>query len=144
MCWRRNVQRKALGPTLRSSRPPHQPNAIVRRRLGKSLGSNREAHVPFVECPHHGGNIAPLLCEHLARVVYDRGVQMEVYKVEAWYLGEAAWCHHYCAQCAVANSLDGTTTIMRDDESLDRLFAMNGYVVPVCPKCFAEWRSNSA
>lgn len=94
----------------------------------------------YVVCDRHGGHVAPLLCTHLYEAVHLGRRVPEVFYVEAWYRGEPAWMHHLCGECARRGGVVESRTIWRDDESLDRLFAMNVNVVPICPKCFAAAR----
>ena len=91
----------------------------------------------FVACQRHGGHIAPLLCPHLRRAVYERLPLPEIFYVEAWYLGDPMWAHHLCPNCAGEFGLTEHRTIWKDDESLDRLMAKHD-VTPVCPLCFEE------
>ena len=60
----------------------------------------------------------------------------EVFYVEAWYLGEPAWSNHICPACARDNGVIENPTIWREDDGLDRLFAMKCDVAPECPVCF--------
>jgi hypothetical protein len=91
-----------------------------------------------VICQKHGRRIAPLLCRHLREAMDRRAPLPELFYVEAWYLGEPAWSHYVCPDCARSNGITDNPTVWRDDEALDRLFAMNDDVAPVCPVCLDE------
>lgn len=95
----------------------------------------------FVICQRHGGHVAPLLCPHLRDAVRQRMPLPEVFYVEAWYLGIPAWSNHVCPTCAAENGITQNPTVWREDDGLDRLFAMKCNVTPVCPLCFDEAKS---
>lgn len=92
----------------------------------------------FIICRQHGGHVAPLLCPHLREAVEQRVPLPEVFCVEAWHLDEPAWSHHICPSCAHEHGITDVLTIWRDDNALDRLFAMRCDVAPVCPHCFND------
>ena len=92
----------------------------------------------FVLCEQHGGHVAPLVCEHLRDAVRERHAIATVFRIDAWYLGERAWTNFVCSECARHNSITANPTIWRDDDALDRLFAIDCEITPVCRLCFEE------
>ncbi len=98
----------------------------------------------FVRCSKHGGHGAPLLCKHLREAVRLGRKLPTVYYVEAWYLGEPAWGEYICPECARENGISENPTVWRNDDGLDRIFAMDCGVSPVCPICFDEAKQRQA
>ncbi len=92
----------------------------------------------FVVCEQHGGHTAPLLCPHLREAMRLHTTLPEVFYVEAWHLGAAAWSYYLCPVCARENRIQENPTVWRDVDGLDRLFAMKCDVAPACPVCFEE------
>ena len=92
----------------------------------------------FIICQRHGGHIATLACIHICDAVQRRIPLPELFYIDAWYLGESAWGYHVCPMCAREIGIIENHTIWNDDESLDRLFAMDLDVAPVCSLCFNE------
>jgi hypothetical protein len=77
-----------------------------------------------------------MLCEHLREAMARELTLPSIFRVEAWYLGQAVWSYCLCPACACDNRIIEKRTIWRDDDSLDRLFAMKCNMVPICVKCF--------
>ncbi|HET6246332.1 MAG TPA: hypothetical protein VFE47_01440 [Tepidisphaeraceae bacterium] len=92
----------------------------------------------YVICKKHGGNAAPLLCLHLREALQSGAPLPAVFYIEAWYLGSAVWAHNVCAACAGEAGIVEPRTIWKDDDALDRLFAIGREVAPVCARCFDE------
>jgi len=61
-----------------------------------------------------------------------------VFYVEASHMNAPAWGHYICGNCARENQISELRTIWKDDDSLDRLFAMKCNVSPVCSRCFHD------